>query len=201
MNQLHNKTSALPEEAQRLWYHALLAEARADTGKDVGRQDQELVGPRRHREHFRHLKNRTDMNVNAANFGKFMGIPISRQSIMKWVEKFERLNLSRTGSVLHVLTDDICDSLDIPHGRTISFTTSWRSSMTQEYGVAYCRLRGEAGSVDKDAIAGRMDEIRNICFKFKPDDIYNCDETGMYLKELSAHSYTTEELMSAAKPE
>ncbi|KAF9080112.1 hypothetical protein BGX29_005614, partial [Mortierella sp. GBA35] len=34
-----------------------------------------------------------------------------------------------------------------------------------------------------------------------PDNIYNCDETGMYLKELSTHSYTTEELASGAKPE
>jgi hypothetical protein len=73
--------------------------------------------------------------------------------------------------------------------------------MTQEYNVAYCSLKGEAGSVDKDAIAERMNEIRNICADFEPDDIYNCDETDMYLKELSTHSYTTEEFMSGAKPE
>ena len=72
--------------------------------------------------------------------------------------------------------------------------------MTQEYSVAYCSLRGEVGSVDKDAIAERMNEIRNICSDFEPDDIYNCDETGLYLKELSTHSYTTKELVSGAKP-
>jgi len=104
-------------------------------------------------------------------------------------------------SVHHILTDDIYDFDEIPHGRTISFTTSWRSRMTQEYGVAYCSLKGEAGSVDMDAIAERMDEIRKICSNFEPDDIYNCDETGLYLKELSAHSYTTEELMSGTKAE
>jgi len=104
-------------------------------------------------------------------------------------------------SVLHILMDDICDIDDIHHGRAVSFTTSWRSRMTQEYGVAYCSLQGEAGSVDKDAIAERMKEIRNICSNFEPDDIYNCDETGMYLKELSTRSYTTEEFVSGAKAE
>ena len=72
--------------------------------------------------------------------------------------------------------------------------------MAQEYGVAYCSLRGEAGSVDLNAIAGRMEEVRNICSKFEPDDIYNCDETGMYLRELTTHSYTTKEFMSGTKP-
>ena len=96
--------------------------------------------------------------------------------------------------------DDILAFDDIPLGCTISFTTSWRSRMTQEYSVAYCSLRGEAGSVDKDAIAERMNTIRNTYSEFEPDNIYNCDETGMYLKELSIRSYTTVELASGAKP-
>ena len=52
-------------------------------------------------------------------------------------------------SVLHTLMNDIYDFDDIPHGRTIAFATSWRSRMTQEYSVAYCGLKREAGSVDK----------------------------------------------------
>ncbi|KAG0054577.1 hypothetical protein BGZ89_002608 [Linnemannia elongata] len=59
----------------------------------------------------------------------------------------------------------------------------------------------KAVSVDKDAIAGRMDEIRKLCSDFEPDDIYNCDETGMYLREFSTLLYTMEELASGAKPE
>jgi hypothetical protein len=104
-------------------------------------------------------------------------------------------------SVLHILTDDFSDTLGNPYGRPISFATSWRSRMTQEYNITYCNLKGEAGSVDMDAIAGRMEEIRNICSGFEPENIYNCDETGLYLKELSTHSYTMEELTSGVKPE
>lgn len=66
-------------------------------------------------------------------------------------------------TVLHILMDDIFAFDDIPFNRTISFTASWRSRMTQEFGVAYCSFRGEAGSVNMDAIAERMNEIRNIC--------------------------------------
>ncbi|OAQ23518.1 hypothetical protein K457DRAFT_58621, partial [Linnemannia elongata AG-77] len=77
----------------------------------------------------------------------------------------------------------------------------WPSRMRQEYGIAYRRLRGEVASVDTLAITGRMDKIREISSGFELDDIYNCDETDMYLKEPSTLLYTIEELASGAKPE
>ncbi|KAG0195620.1 hypothetical protein BGX33_002897, partial [Mortierella sp. NVP41] len=49
-------------------------------------------------------------------------------------------------SIFHILMDDIYEPDDIPLGRTVSFTAAWRSRMTQEYGVTYCSLKGEAGS-------------------------------------------------------
>ena len=200
---------------------------------------------------FRHLKERTDVNVTAINFHQFVRFPVPRHSIKKWDKDFDKIQFNvvhgrgdkctlssspvdlirhimdktvlewllevrknngiisglqlrpAAESVLHILMDDIFTFDDIPFGRTISFTTSWRLRMTQEYNVVYCGLKGEAGSVDKDAIAERMNEIHNICSAFELDDIYNCDktETGMYLKELSTHSYTMEELMDGAKPE
>ncbi|KAF9079082.1 hypothetical protein BGX23_005104, partial [Mortierella sp. AD031] len=77
VNQLQNKTSTLTEEAQALRYHALLAEARADTNKAVEHQPQQAAGPKRRRsergegytpshrmelvEIFRHFNKRTDM--------------------------------------------------------------------------------------------------------------------------------------------
>ena len=134
---------------------------------------------------------------------------IMDKTVLEWLLEVRKSNGIVSGlqlqvaadSALHILADDICNFDDIPHGCTISFTTSWRSRMTQEYSVTYCRLRGEAGSVDKDATAERMNEIRNICSEFELNDIYNCDETGMYLKELSTHSYATEEFISGVKPE
>ncbi|KAF9114130.1 hypothetical protein BGW39_003484, partial [Mortierella sp. 14UC] len=108
------------------------------------------------------------------------------KTVFEWLREVRKNNgvvsglqlQASAGSVLHILLDDILAFDDIPTGRTISFTAAWRSRMTREYSIAYCNLKGEAGSVDKDAIAGRMDELRNICSDYEPDDIYNCDETG-----------------------
>ena len=42
-------------------------------------------------------------------------------------------------------------------------------------------------------------EIRALAAQFHPRNIVNCDETGMYLKELDTKSYTTVEWTSGAK--
>ncbi|KAG0248208.1 hypothetical protein BGZ95_008156, partial [Linnemannia exigua] len=46
-----------------------------------------------------------------------------------------------------------------------------------------------------------MNELRNICSVSEPNDIYTCSEIAMCLKELSTHTYTTEDLISGSKPD
>lgn len=53
--------------------------------------------------------------------------------------------------------------------------------------------------MDLEAIEPEMAEIRELCENYDVDDIFNCDETGMYLKELSSMSYTVVGDKSGAK--
>lgn len=102
-------------------------------------------------------------------------------------------------SIFHVLVDDIAPD-EMSLGRPISFTAAWRTEMKEEYCIASFSLKGESGSVDINAIEPRMAEIRRICSKYDPDDIYNCDETGMYLLEVHNRSFSIPEYRKAAKP-
>ncbi|KAG0054979.1 hypothetical protein BGZ90_005843 [Linnemannia elongata] len=89
------------------------------------------------------------------------------KTVLEWLLEVRKSNGIVSGlrfqaaaeSALHILMDDILAFDEIPFGRPVSFTSSWHSRMTQEYSVAYCGLKGEAGSVVKDAIAERMNEI------------------------------------------
>lgn len=109
-------------------------------------------------------------------------------------------NLQATAeTIFHVLVEDLAPD-DISLGRNISFTAAWRTNMKDEYCIASLNLKGEAGSVDLKEIEPRMAEIRRICSKYDPDDIYNCDETGMYLLEVYNRSFTIPDFVKAAKP-
>jgi len=76
---------------------------------------------------------------------------------------------------------------------------SWFEGFKKHHGITYCKLHGEAASVDLEAIEPELVNIREICAEYNPEDIYNCDETGMYLKELDTKSYTVIKSSEGAK--
>lgn len=51
------------------------------------------------------------------------------------------------------------------------------------------RLHGEAGSVDRAKIHGRMEEIREITSHYDPDFVFNEDETGVFYRLLPKRTY------------
>jgi hypothetical protein len=73
--------------------------------------------------------------------------------------------------------------------------------MKLQYHITYYKLKGQAGSVDvsNPDFKRRMNKINEICGSYDLDDIFNCDETGMYLTDLSDCSYTTED-QTSVKP-
>lgn len=76
---------------------------------------------------------------------------------------------------------------------------SWFEGFKQHHKITYCKLHGEAALVDLDAIEPELVTTREICKEYNPEDIYNCDETGMYLKELDTKSYTVIKSTAGAK--
>jgi hypothetical protein len=50
-----------------------------------------------------------------------------------------------------------------------------------------------------EAIEPELVEIPQLCAQYTPDNIFNCDETGMYVKELDTKSYTASLSTSGVK--
>ncbi|KAG0222501.1 hypothetical protein BGW41_005957 [Actinomortierella wolfii] len=75
-----------------------------------------------------------------------------------------------------------------------SFIASWRNDFENKF-------ESDAGGVDMAAIEERMDHLREICKTFNPEDIYNADEIGFYLRESSKWSYTTASKTGGIKPD
>ncbi|KAI8605252.1 hypothetical protein EDD21DRAFT_432731 [Dissophora ornata] len=74
------------------------------------------------------------------------------------------------------------------------YMVNCRNEMVEE-------LKGEAASVDLEQIEPELVEIREICAQHTLDDIFNCDETGVYLAELDSKLYTIlPDTVDALKP-
>ena len=95
---------------------------------------------------------------------------------------------------------DLRDKSDSTRSKApLSFSAWWLDKFRKQYHISHCRLQGEAGEVDLEAIEPELIEIRQLCAQYTPDNIFNCDETGMYVKELDTKSYTTPLSTSGAK--
>ncbi|KAG0060445.1 hypothetical protein BGZ89_012264 [Linnemannia elongata] len=109
--------------------------------------------------------------------------------VVQWLEDQKRRNLSVSAKMIKdaaKLTYTVLqDWFEIEKGGievNPSFCASWFDGFKKRHNITYCQLRGEAGSVDMDAIKPELGEITQICSEYYPDNIYNCDEIGLYLK-------------------
>ncbi|KAF9085263.1 hypothetical protein BGX27_003509, partial [Mortierella sp. AM989] len=91
--------------------------------------------------------------------------------LVKWMEKQRKECLPVSGKMFRaaaevtftVLQDCFEDKDGVSLGTPMSFSTSWFDALKKYHRIAYCQLRGEAGSVDLEAIEPELAEIRQLC--------------------------------------
>lgn len=65
------------------------------------------------------------------------------------------------------------------------FTNDWMANFKDVWGYQNYEMKGEAASVDMEKITVDIEQIKPTLEKFALDDIYNCDETGLFLQTTS----------------
>lgn len=127
--------------------------------------------------------------------------------LVRWLENQRAQNIPVSAKMIkgaavmtHTVLQDWFVTQDGEVDVNPSFSASWFDSFKKRNQITYCQLHGEAGSVDMKAIEPELVEIRQLCSQYDPENIYNCDETGLYLKELNYKSYTVEGKNAGGKP-
>jgi hypothetical protein len=64
-----------------------------------------------------------------------------------------------------------------------ALSDGWLTGFKRRYSIKWHTFHGEAASVPK-SIHYEMEAIQVICDSYKPDDIYNMDETGLYWRRM-----------------
>ena len=57
-------------------------------------------------------------------------------------------------------------------------SNGWLSRWKGWHGVFSVRLHGEAGGADQQGVARAQRELPGIIEKYRPEDVFNIDETG-----------------------
>ncbi|KAF9149375.1 hypothetical protein BG015_008828 [Linnemannia schmuckeri] len=107
--------------------------------------------------------------------------------------------ISDAVEIIYIILLEVEDDHIRPHDRLL-FSAAWVTGYVSRNEVVHLDLIGESGSVNLDDIQEELQDIRSICNRFRLDNIYNCDEAGMYLLELSRTTFTTQGYLQGFKP-
>jgi len=120
------------------------------------------------------------------------------QVLLEWISKqrddqtpVNGRMIKRAAAITFTVLADAEDEEDEAKSEGLpSFSASWFNSFKKRHCISYVKLHGEESSVNLEAIEPELVQIRELCSQYHPNNIYNCDETGLYLRELDTRTYT-----------
>ncbi|KAI0998480.1 hypothetical protein K3495_g9713 [Podosphaera aphanis] len=63
-----------------------------------------------------------------------------------------------------------------------AFSKGWLGSFKKRHGIKSQPRYGEDGSVKEAAVAQQLVQVQEMATEYHPDDIYNCDESGLFCR-------------------
>lgn len=60
----------------------------------------------------------------------------------------------------------------------------WLDKFRKRHNISYKNICGEAGSVDENVVGEWKGKLREICDGYLEQDIFNCDETGLFFRAI-----------------
>ncbi|KAJ8651404.1 hypothetical protein O0I10_013052, partial [Lichtheimia ornata] len=111
-----------------------------------------------------------------------LGNPQLEEALALWVENAQQHDIPISGNLIRTVAVKFSDKLDIPENQRIKFSNGWQHRFQDRYGVKMNRVHGESGSADTAAVEANIDDIRNEVSKYRPEDVYNMDETALYYR-------------------
>ena len=101
------------------------------------------------------------------------------------------LNRSMITEMAIILMEDLCKQLDRP----VKFKGSrgWFDKFTKRTGLVFKKRVGENLMVDNNVVNKFKNDLQKIIEEegFTPEQVFNCDEAGLYWKKKQGKSFTT----------
>ncbi|KAI6652943.1 Tigger transposable element-derived protein 6 [Oopsacas minuta] len=104
--------------------------------------------------------------------------------IWQWFVTARSKNIPISGPILQAKGIDFAEQLGIP----FKASNGWLEKFRSRYNIAFKTLCGESASVDPGTVDTWKQQLHTIIGGYSPEDIFNCDETGLYYKVLPTKS-------------
>ncbi|CAG8825431.1 24996_t:CDS:1, partial [Racocetra persica] len=120
-----------------------------------------------------------DLNSNNAyskqqRTGKY---PLVEEALALWISRANTALQTITGAIVKRKATQLTKGLEVT-----SFNTSdgWLSNFKKRYHIKKYKCLGEAASAPLENFSRFRSELQELIKKYKPEDVYNADETALY---------------------
>lgn len=140
-------------------------------------------------------------NESAIQAAKFDKLPAHRKLVGKikipeldiklwdWVQKRESNGICLSGPLLQAKARSLLDSMGQEDELRVS--NGWLYRFKQRHSIREFVLHGEANDVDEETVRKAIPELLGITEQYAIDDIYNCDETGLFWSSVPTRTLGT----------
>ncbi|KAL7282003.1 hypothetical protein ACG7TL_003470 [Trametes sanguinea] len=122
--------------------------------------------------------NETPMALNTKRV-RAVTRPDVEKALYLWFKHMETKGEHVSGAMLVEKRAAFEEQLGVPKEQRLA-SDGWVLKFCKAYGIRDYRRHGEAGSVNLEAVEKERDRIREICKLYKPEDIFNFDESGLF---------------------
>ena len=104
------------------------------------------------------------------------------EAIYKWYLLVRQRNIPVSGPMLQEEAREIATRLD--PSTTFKASNGWLDSFKKRHSIKQMTVSGECGDVRDETVSGWKERLKTLMIGYKPEDIWNTDETGCFYRAL-----------------
>lgn len=114
-------------------------------------------------------------NIKRTRVSEFPNI---EKCLLEWIKQTLDKNIPIDGPLLKEKSKEFATKLGI---QNFSASNGWLEGFKRRHDIAFKKAAGESKSVDQGVCNQWTEDLPNLLEGYEPDDIYNADETALFL--------------------
>ncbi|XP_034939464.1 tigger transposable element-derived protein 6-like [Chelonus insularis] len=123
-------------------------------------------------------------NIKRTRVSEFPNI---EKCLLEWIKQTLDKNIPIDGPLLKEKSEEFATKLGI---QNFSASNGWLEGFKRRHDIDFKKAAGESKSVDQGVCNHWIEDLPNLLERYEPDDIYNADETALFLKCLPDKTFT-----------
>ena len=121
-----------------------------------------------------------------AKSAKSSSFGVIDEKVIAWFHAARSRKVTVTGAILQAKALEVAKSLDL---KEFKASNGWLARFQARHNILNKKLRGESAEVSQTVVDDwKTERLPMVCHGFRPEDIFNADETGLFYRQLRSES-------------